>query len=336
MTAGTVLEEPAGAAVAGAAEPSSRRRVRPVRRPRPGAVPPPSTRPKKPSVGRAPVAPWRMLLSMVLTMLATVITLQLINLVGVSPLLHATAQERLYEELRLSLSEGSAPLGQTTFDGALVAPGTPLALLSIPDIGVREVVVEGTASAQTMLGAGHRRDTPLPGQTGTSVLMGRSGAYGGVFRSLHDLAPGSRFTLTTGQGEAAFEVMGLRRAGDQAPPAPLPTEGRLTLITADGPAFMPEDVLRVDAKLVSKPFEKAAPVLVPGSLPGAEQAMGQDTTNLFTLVLCLQLLILVSVAAVWSWTRWGRRETWLVFVPALTAAGLITGTNVNFLLPNLL
>ncbi|MFE4836035.1 sortase [Arthrobacter sp. NPDC056691] len=298
----------------------ARRRRRPNRRPR--TVTPPK--------------PLAVVLSMALTMVAAMITLQLVNIIVISPLQHGTAQARLYEQLRLTLSEGSAPLGQADYEGKLVTPGTPVALLAMPDLNVREVIVEGTAATQTMDGVGHRRDTPLPGQPGISVLMGRSGAFGGVFRNLHLAGAGTRFTVTTAQGVASYEVIGHRRAGDTAPPLPAATEGRLTLITADGPAFMPNDVLRVDAKLVSKAFDKPAPVILPGSLPDTEQAMGQDTSNLFALVLLLQLLILVSLAAVWSWTRWGKWETWLVFLPVVGATALLTGTQINHLLPNLL
>jgi LPXTG-site transpeptidase (sortase) family protein len=273
---------------------------------------------------------------MALTMVAAVITLQLINVVVISPLQHATAQTHLYEQLRLTLSEGSAPLGQTDFEGKLNAPGTPIALLTMPDLNVSEVIVEGTAAAQTMDGVGHRRDTPLPGQPGISVLMGRSGAFGGVFRDLHLAGIGSKFTITTAQGIASYQITGQRRAGDTAPAPPSGSHGRLTLTTADGPAFMPDEVLRVDAELVSKAFDKPAPVIMPGSLPEAEQAMGQDTSDLFLLILFLQLLILVSLAAIWSWTRWGKWETWLVFVPVLGVVALLTGTQVNHLLPNLL
>lgn len=293
-------------------------------------------RPSRSRKALAPAKPLAVVLSMVLTTVAAVITLQLANIIFISPLQHATAQSRLYEDLRLSLSEGSAPLGQTDYEGKLVAPGTPVALLSMPDLNIRDVIVEGTAAPQTMDGIGHRRDTPLPGQPGTSVVMGRSGAFGGVFRDLARAQSGAEFTVTTGQGTATYEVIGQRRAGDTAPPPPSGREGRLTLITADGPPFMPSDVLRVDAKLTSKAFDKPAPVILPGSLPEAEQAMGQDTTDLFMLVLFLQLLILVSIAAVWSWIRWGKAETWLVFAPMLGASALLTGTQINHLLPNLL
>lgn len=324
-----------------APEPCATEPVRPGRRrrsPRPASPSEVSQRKASPRKARTvvPPKPASVVFSMALTMVAALITLQLMNIIVISPLQHSTAQARLYDQLRLTLSEGSAPLGQTDFEGKLVAPGTPLALLEIPDLNVREVIVEGTAAPQTMDGVGHRRDTPLPGQPGTSVLMGRSGAFGGVFRNLYLAGPGSTFNVTTAQGVASYQVTGQRRAGDMAPPPPSGTEGRLTLITADGPPFMPDEVLRVDAKLVSKAFDKPAPVIAPGSLPGQEQAMGQDTSNLFVLVLCLQLLIVMALAAVWSWKRWGKWETWVVFLPVLGATALLTGTQINYLLPNLL
>ncbi|MCG2620351.1 sortase [Arthrobacter sp. I2-34] len=281
-------------------------------------------------------APWRTVTALALLMLAVVIIGQVLNIVLVSSLQHANAQTRLYDELRLSLSEGSAPLAPVDAEGRPVVPGTPLALLTIDSLGIREVVVEGTAAGQTMLGVGHRRDTPLPGQPGTSVLMGRSGAYGGVFRNLDKLAPGSRFNVVTGQGTAEYEVIGLRRAGDIAPPALAADEGRLTLTTAAGVPYLPDDVLRADAKLVSKPFARAGQAFAPGSLPEAERALGQDTGNLSTTALTLQLLILSVAAGLWAWFRWGKREAWLVFLPVLAAVSVAAGTQFNYLLPNLL
>ena len=283
-----------------------------------------------------PPAPWRSVLAMALVMLSVVIVGQVLNIVVVSSLQHANAQSRLYADLRLSLSEGSAPLGPVDVAGQPVPLGTPLALLTIESLGIREVVVEGTAAAQTMQAVGHRRDTALPGQAGTSVLMGRSGAYGGVFQNLYRLAPGTVFTVVTGQGSAEYQVTGLRRAGDTAPAAPAADEGRLTLTTAAGLPYLPDDVLRADAKLLSKPFPKAAQAFAPGSLPAAELALGQDTENLWAIVLSLELLVLALAAAIWAWFRWGKRETWLVFLPVLAAVSIGAGTQLNHLLPNLL
>ncbi len=291
---------------------------------------------RRATAARLPPTPGRKAFSLGLAMVSVILFGQIINVVIISQVQHATTQTRLYEELRTSLAEGSAPLGQTDQEGALVAPGTPLALLSIPALNLHETVVEGTSSRELMDGVGHRRDTPLPGQSGTSVLLGRAAAYGGVFGRLTSLAPGERFTVTTGLGVAEFEVTGHRRAGDPGPAIPTADEGRLTLTTAAGPAFLPDGVLRVDAKLLSKAAPKAAPVLYPASLEPAELPLGSDTSDLVGLLVCLELLVLASVAAVWAWYRWGQRETWLVFLPALGALSVLTGTQVSLLLPNLL
>ncbi len=285
---------------------------------------------------RVPPSPRRKALSLGLSMVSVLLFGQLINVVVISQVQHATTQARLFDDLRTSLAEGSAPLGQTGPEGALVAPGTPLALLSIPSLNLTETVVEGTASRELMDGVGHRRDTPLPGQSGTSVLMGRAAAYGGVFGQLGRLAPGERFTVTTGLGVAEYEVTGQRRAGDPGPAVLKGDEGRLTLTTAAGYAFLPDGVLRVDAKLVSTPHPKAAPVLYAASLKDSELPLGSDTSDLVGLLVCLELLIVAAAGAVWSWYRWGQRETWLVFLPALGALSVLTGTQVNLLLPNLL
>lgn len=269
-------------------------------------------------------------------MVSVILFGQIINIAVISQVQHATAQARLFEELRTSLAEGSAPLGQTDHEGALVAPGTPVALLSIPALNLQETVVEGTSSRELMDGVGHRRDTPLPGQSGTSVLMGRTAAYGGVFGQMTRLPAGERFTVTTGLGVAEYEVTGHRRAGDPGPGILTGDGGRLTLTTAAGDAFLPDGVLRVDAKLLSKPFPKAAPVLYAASLEPAELPLGSDTSDLVGLLVCLELMVLAALGAVWSWYRWGQRETWLVFLPALGALSVLTGTQVNLLLPNLL
>ncbi|GAA4050797.1 sortase [Arthrobacter methylotrophus] len=285
---------------------------------------------------RLPPSSGQKALSLGFAMVSVLLFGQIINIVIISHVQHATSQTRLFEELRTSLAEGSAPLGQTDKDGGLVAPGTPLALLSIPALNVQETVVEGTSSRELMDGVGHRRDTPLPGQSGTSVLMGRAAAYGGAFGQLGRLSPGERFTVTTGLGVAEFEVTGQRRAGDPGPALPVGNEGRLTLTTAAGPAFLPDGVLRIDAKLLSKAVPKAPPVLYAASLEPAELPLGSDTSDLVGLLVCLELLILAALAAVWSWYRWGQRETWLVFLPALGALSVLTGTQASLLLPNLL
>ncbi|MFB7111004.1 sortase [Streptomyces sp. NPDC056291] len=260
------------------------------------------------------------------------ITAQLLFLSGVQ---ERAAQHTAYDELRNALALGTAPVSQTDQQGRLLAPGTPVALIDIPSLRVRQVVLEGTDSGVMTDGPGHRRDTPMPGQAGTSVLMGRAAAYGGPFERLADLAEGDRFTVTTGQGAAKYQVVGVRRAGDPAP-APLASgQGRLVLATATGPSYMPGGILRVDADLVSTPFETPAAVIRSGTLPESEQPLARPSGVPWPLVMWLQALLVAAVAAVWTWHRWGRHQTWIVFAPVVAVLGLQVATRTTELLPNL-
>ena len=71
----------------------------------------------------------------------------LANLLIVSQLVHARDQEVLYSDFRSELANAVAPVGQTDVNGALLRPGAPVAILEIPDLGMKEVVVEGTTSS---------------------------------------------------------------------------------------------------------------------------------------------------------------------------------------------
>ena len=258
------------------------------------------------------------------------------QVVLVSPLQQRAAQRAGFDSLRASLAEGTAPVAQTDTSGHLLAPGTPLLLLDIPELKLHQVVFEGTDSSVLSKGPGHRRDTVLPGQAGTSVIMGRAAAYGGPFGHLSQLRPGDRFTATTGQGTFTFEVLDLRWAGDRSPAAPAAGTGRLVLVTGTGYQYLPEGVLRVDADLVGKAADTPAAAVAADSVPASEQPMGTDDADLWVMVLWLQALALVSVLAVWAWNRWGRHQTWIVFAPLTAVVGLQVADQVTRLLPNLL
>jgi LPXTG-site transpeptidase (sortase) family protein len=254
----------------------------------------------------------------------------------VSSLHHRAAQEQRFNHLRKALALGTAPVSQTDSTGRLLASGIPVALLDIPSIHVHEVVGEGTTAGVLMTGPGHRRDTALPGQAGTSIIMGRQASYGGPFRDIHRLHVGSKIVVTTQQGVSSFKVIDLRRGGDPTPPKLGSGKGRLTLITASGTPFMPSGSLRVDADLTTDPMTTPPTVIPFNGLPRSEQAMATDSTTLWALVLWLQALVIIAVAIVWSWTRWGRHQTWIVFLPLTALVGFFVADQFARLLPNLL
>ncbi|WP_164861745.1 sortase domain-containing protein, partial [Microbacterium sp. CPCC 204701] len=253
-----------------------------------------------------------------------------------SALQHQRAQGIAYDELRTTLAEASTPVGQLNGDEELVPAGTPVAMLSIPAIGLGEVVAESTTSDVLRSGVGHRRDSVMPGQRGTSVLLGRQITYGGPFGALARLQPGDEITITSGQGEHTYRVFGLRRAGDPLPEPLAAGEGRLELQTADGLALFPAGVLYVDAELVSEVQETPSRVLAYPALPIDERAMGQDSSAWFLAFFGLVFFAAAGVGLWWLWTRWGRWHTWLVGVPIVLALGTATADAVMNALPNLL
>ncbi|MET8827126.1 class E sortase [Streptomyces sp. NPDC004610] len=258
------------------------------------------------------------------------------NLTIVGHLQHTRDQQTAYDELRRQLALGIAPVGQRTYEGELLTPGDPVALLRIPALALEEVVAEGTTSGILMSGPGHRRDTPLPGQAGTSVLMGRQWGYGSPFNDLHRLPPGTEIRVTTGQGTATYEVTALRREGDPLPPALKEGEGRLTLITAEGGPYTPSGTVRVDAALTGEVRPAPPRPLAPGWIDGSEQAMGGEGGAWLPVFLWSQGLLIAALLTMAAHRVWGRWQTWIASVPVLAAFGLAVSGAATRLLPNLL
>lgn len=249
---------------------------------------------------------------------------------------HFAAQQQLDDAFRAQLLDAVAPVSEGDVYDVLLPDAAPVAIIDIPSIGVREVIVEGTDSESTQLGPGHRRDTVLPGQVGVSVVMGRAAGFGAPFGRIQDLTPGTEFTVITGQGEHTFEVIGLRYAGDPTPPGITAGESRLVLISARGLPFLPTGLVRVDAQLVTDAQPAGARQTRYATLPAADKEMAGDTSMAWALVFALQFLILVEVAAVWSYRRIGPTRTWIVFVPLTLVACLWVAGEISRLLPNLM
>lgn len=253
-----------------------------------------------------------------------------------SALQHYRAQTLSYNALRVSLAKAETPVGQLVETDRMAEIGTPVAYLEIPAIGLKEVVVEGTASDVLRGGPGHRRDSVMPGQSGVAVILGRQSTYGGPFSQLNRLKPGDEITVTTGQGASTFTVFGLRRAGDPMPAALTGTQGRLELQTADGLALFPSGVLHVDAQLSSAARQTPSRVMDYPALPIAERGMGQNPAGWFLAFFALVFFAAAGIGVWWLWRSWGRWQAWVIGVPVLIAFGVATADTVMNALPNLL
>jgi sortase A len=263
--------------------------------------------------------------------LALVATWSALYLFALSGLPAARDQQVLYEQLREQVALATEKIG-----GA-IPPGTPVALLEAPAIGLRYVVVEGTAAGDLRAGPGHRRDTPLPGQAGVSLVYGRAVSFGGPFRHITRLRPGDTLTVTTGQGTFNYRVDRVRRAGDPVPDPLGAGQGRLTLVTAEGVSWragwVPDQAVYVDATLLNAAVP--APSGRPTAVPRAEEALQPDPGALVPLVLWLQVMLLATGAWAWAWLRWGSAQTWLVGLPLILLALWGASQSAAQLLPNL-
>ena len=254
-----------------------------------------------------------------------------------SSLHYDKAQLNAYDTLRVELASGTAPNGPTVPNNPsqLLPQGSPVAVLSIPAIGLRSVILQGTTSSVLENGPGHLRDTPMPGQVGISVILGRHSAYGGPFGGLASVVPGDSIKVVTGQTVASYKVIDLRRAGDPLPAAVPDGGGRMILVTSDGTPLVPTGILYVDADLTSK-AQPSPGVVLASYISPTENAMATEPQAWLPIVLWAQLLVIIAVILSWLWTAWGRWQTWLIAIPIVGFIVLSVADQATRLLPNLL
>jgi len=237
----------------------------------------------------------------------------------------ARSQAVLYQKLQIQLGQVGgvvAPLGPT-------ASGDPIAILDIPSIGIHDmVVVEGTSSENLMLGPGHLRTTPYPGQVGVSEIFGRRATFGGPFARLEELRPGALIETITGQGKATYTVAAVANSKvsilDQYP-------NRLLLYTASSPV-VPSYYVEIDAHLTTAP--KASPGVV-HEINAQELVLAGDGGALVLSWTWALALILVSAAGTIAVTRWSPWAAYLVVVPVALAVLWNLYQSLAALLPNL-
>jgi sortase A len=242
-------------------------------------------------------------------------------LYGLSGVQESRSQRNLYEKLDYQLSQGEAPTGPT-------AAGNPVAILGIPALGIKDmVVVEGTTPENLTLGPGHLRNTPLPGQDGVTVLYGRRATFGGPFSGIGRLVPGDTITAITSQGQSTYTV---RALGSSTREVEDPAANKMILLTA-GSSTVPTYYEYIDADLTSK----VQPT--PGDLPDIttqETALSGDGGSLALTSLWAIALALVSGLGTVAALRWSPWLAWLCAAPVILAVLWNLYENLAALLPN--
>jgi sortase A len=233
--------------------------------------------------------------------------------------------ERFNQAASASGSADLSPLPAQAF-----AQGSPIALVEIPKLGIQAVVVEGSSSRDTARGIGHLFGTSTPGQEGNSVLVGRSAAYGAVFKDLKSLENGDEIFVSTVQGRSSYVV----ESALESPiggPLEETLDNRLTLVTGD-PPVLSSSMYVVVAKMSGKPFVDYPQN--PNWL--ATHPLGADSFPLAELVLLLALVAVIGIGFRVGLVYFSKTVVYSVFIPIFLAQSVLIARVVFDFLPPVL
>jgi sortase A len=212
------------------------------------------------------------------------------------------------------------------------AEGSPVAILRIQRLGLTQLVVEGSSPTDLESGPGHLSVSPMPGEFGNSVLLGRRTTYGAPLRDLNRLRAGDHIEVTTGQGTFTYIVTAVGSvSSEDVSPLSGTLDSRLTVVTSD-PAYLFTGRLVAVAMLQGQPV--AVPTRTPPAVKASDLGLASDPVWLAPAFLLLQLLI----AAIWLSGRmrrlyWPASVTYMFAGPVVVALTMATVMILDRALP---
>jgi sortase A len=233
---------------------------------------------------------------------------------------------------RLLLNVLTTPAGAVVLSGKAPPEGQPTGVLTIPAIGLHQVVVEGSSATDLLKGPGSMIGTARPGTKGNAVIAGHRSIAGAPFANLTKVRLGDRITVVTGLGKFHYEVttVGTAPSGTTDPISPS-NHAMLTLVTGN-PAVVTTGRYYVQAKLLGAPATAPIPTSPPSS---SQRGLGGDTGAIWPSILWGVALAVGLVATFAAYRRW-RQRLWTVYLlttPILLALALIWFQNLTRLLP---
>ena len=232
----------------------------------------------------------------------------------------------LERTMRDQLARAVAPVGGN------IRVGSPVAVLEIPALDIRQIVGEGSTPDVTKSGAGHVRATPMPGQPGNSVVMARRSTFGAPFRHIDSLIKGDIIRVVTGQGRSQYRVTGVERvpAGDPSLFATSSRAGVLSLVTADD-ALTPSGYSVTRARLVTPAFQSTRHAR---TISATETGLVGQGGGLTALAVALMLLALIGAGTTWLFLSWRPWSAYLVAAPVILAGIWLVSNLASGILPS--
>ena len=140
------------------------------------------------------------------------------------------------------------------FPEAPAAVGESFAFLTIPKIGIEDLVVYEGVDVQTLKkGPGHMATTPLPGQVGNAVISGHRTTYGRPFFDFDLLETGDAIEVESTTGTHVYEVREILIVEPTDVWVTDPRPGGWLTMTTCNPKFSARERLIVFAEMVAGP-----------------------------------------------------------------------------------
>ena len=132
--------------------------------------------------------------------------------------------------------------------------GEPFAFLTIPSLGIEDLVIyEGVDTETLKKGPGHMRTTPLPGQPGNAVISGHRTTHGRPFFDFDLLGTGDRVEVESSAGTHVYEVREMLIVAPTDVWVTDPRSGGWLTMTTCNPKFSARERLVVVAEMVGGP-----------------------------------------------------------------------------------
>ena len=238
-----------------------------------------------------------------------------------TPLLQSRSQVVASRELAARFDTALGAVGMSDLSplpNEPVAPGTAVALLRVPTLGLSQVVLEGAAGSQLQHGPGHMTGTSGVGEPGVSLIAARRATWGSPFAHLPRLKVGDVISTTTVAGTMDYRITRVTSAAPDIK-AKTGSTARLVLQTST-----PAGLALGDVFVIADSTRAAFPATPQGRLPdvGARQS---DFGALPVALMWVALMVLfVGLAHYWVRARIMERVlAWSLAVPVIVLAGLL-------------
>ena len=222
--------------------------------------------------------------------------------------------------------------GFALLSAVVPAEGEPAGVITIPALGLNDVVIAGTSAEDLEQGPGYLLGSAPPGTRGNTVIAGKRASFGGPFSNLGALRAGDPITLVSSLGTFTYKV---EQAGSALPgwrdPAGPVDRAQLTLVTADS-SVLPNGLEYVGAGLVGKPVAYVSSrAIVP---PSGSLGLTGDGGLIMPTVLWFLLLAGVAVGTVLAMRRCRKRiVVYILATPLLLALCMVVFHDLSGLLP---